>query len=114
MPCANRARYGTIGQNLRYSAKQAASLAGLAFVARVSGQWRGERFIQGGRKFRRETLYMPARVASRFNPDMKASRLVLKAEGKPPKVALTAILRKLLILANALIDQDRTWEGKRP
>ncbi|HIE55917.1 MAG TPA: IS110 family transposase [Chromatiaceae bacterium] len=89
--------------------KQAASLAGLAPVARDSGQWRGKRFIQGGRKFLREALYMPALVAIRFNPDMKMKYQALKAAGKPSKVALTAIMRKLIILANTLIQKNRIW-----
>lgn len=92
--------------------KQAASLAGLAPIARESGTWRGRRFIQGGRKFLREALYMPALVAIRFNPDMKAKYHALKATGKPSKVALTAIMRKLIILANTLIQKDRIWVEK--
>ncbi|NOX72873.1 MAG: IS110 family transposase [Alphaproteobacteria bacterium] len=95
-------------------AKQAASLAGLAPIARDSGAWKGKRFIQGGRKFLREALYMPALVASRFNPDLAAKYKALKAAGKPSKVALTAIMRKLVILANALIQEDRMWQEQRP
>ena len=95
-------------------AKQAASLAGLAPIARDSGTWKGKRFIQGGRKFLRETLYMPALVASRFNPDLAAKYQALKAAGKPSKVALTAIMRKLIILANVLIQENRTWQEKCP
>ena len=57
-------------------------------------------------------LYMPALVAARYNPDMKAKYHKLKAAGKPPKVALTAIMRKLIILANALIRDDRKWSEK--
>ena len=52
--------------------KQAASLAGLAPMTRQSGQWRGKSFIQGGRKLLRNALYMPALVAMRFNPALKA------------------------------------------
>jgi transposase len=51
-------------------------------------------------------------VAARYNPDMKAKYHKLKAAGKPPKVALTAIMRKLIILANALIRDDRKWTEK--
>lgn len=51
--------------------KQIASLAGLAPMTRQSGQWRGTAFIQGGHKFLRDALYMPALVAARFNPDLK-------------------------------------------
>lgn len=94
---------GTLGR------KQIASLAGLAPMTRQSGQWRGRAFIQGGRKFLRDALYMPALVASRFNPDLAAKYQAMTGAGKPAKVALTAIMRKLIELANTLIKQDRKW-----
>lgn len=89
--------------------KQVASLAGLAPMTQQSGQWRGKAFIQGGRKFLRDALYMPALVATRFNPDMKDKYQAMRETGKPAKVALTAIMRKLIELANALVRQDRKW-----
>jgi transposase len=89
--------------------KQAASLAGLAPVARQSGQWKGKSFIRGGRANVRQALYMPALVAARFNPDLKAKYQQLVAAGKPAKIAITAIMRKLVITANALIKADRLW-----
>lgn len=92
--------------------KQAASLAGLAPMIRQSGQWRGKAFIQGGRKFLRDALYMPALVAIRFNPDMKQKYDALRQSGKPAKVAITAIMRKRIELANTLIKQDRKWSPK--
>ena len=55
---------------------------------------------------------MPALVAVRFNTDLKAKYDALRNAGKPPKVALTAIMRKLVILANALIRDGRTWSTK--
>ena len=55
---------------------------------------------------------MPALVAVRFNATMKAKYQALRAAGKAPKVALTAIMRKLLILANALLRDGRTWSPK--
>lgn len=87
----------------------AASLAGLAPLARDSGQWRGKRFIRGGRASVRQALYMPALVAARFNPDLRAKYQALIAAGKPAKVALVAIMRKLIILANALLREGRAW-----
>ena len=90
----------------------AASLAGLAPIARDSGQHRGKRFIRGGRSHLRQALYMPALVAVRFNTDLKAKYDALRNAGKPPKVAFTAIMRKLVILANALIRDGRTWSTK--
>lgn len=89
--------------------KQAASLAGLAPIARQSGQWRGRAFIRGGRANVRQVLYMPALVATRFNPDMKACYDRLIARGKPAKLAITAVMRKLLVLANALLRANRQW-----
>jgi transposase len=89
--------------------KGAASLAGLAPLARDSGQHRGKRFIRGGRAPLRQALYMPALVAVRFDAAMKAKYQALRVAGKPPKVALVAIMRKLLILANALIRDGPMW-----
>jgi len=97
---------GTLGK------KQAAALAGLAPMTRQSGTWKGKAFIQGGRKPLRDALYMPALVAIRFNQDLKAKYDQLKAAGKASKVAITAIMRKLIELANALIKDDRLWEIK--
>lgn len=92
--------------------KCAASLAGLAPMARDSGQRSAKRFIRGGRCHLRQALYMPALVAIRFNADFKAKYRALIAAGKPPKVAITAIMRKLLILANALLRDQRAWTTK--
>jgi len=92
--------------------KCAASLAGLAPIARDSGQHRGKRCIRGGRAPLRQALYMPALVAVRFDAAMMAKYEALLAAGKPPKVALVAIMRKLLILANALLRDARTWTPK--
>lgn len=95
------------------SKKQVASLAGLAPMTRQSGQWRGKSFIQGGRKHLRDSLYMPALVAMRHNPDLKAKYTALITAGKPAKVALVALMRKLIILANTLIRENRKWEKNR-
>ena len=94
------------------SRKQIASLAGLAPMTRQSGQWRGKAFIQGGRKFLRDALYMPALVAARYNPDLRQKYQAMISDGKPAKVALTALMRKLIELANALVRQDREWTPK--
>ena len=92
--------------------KQIAALAGLAPYNRDSGKWKGKRFIGGGRKHLRHALYMPALAASRCNPDLKAKYTQLIDAGKLKKVALTAIMRKLIILANALVKADRKWSDK--
>ena len=92
--------------------KCVASLAGLAPIARDSGQHSGKRFIRAGRAHLRQALYMPALVAIRFNADMKAKYQALLANGKPPKVAITAVMRKLAILANVLLREQRNWTPK--
>lgn len=89
--------------------KQAAALAGLAPVARRSGQWKGKSYIRGGRANVRQALYMPALVAARYNPDLKAKYQKLLAAGKPAKIAITAVMRKLVVTANALLKADRCW-----
>ena len=95
-------------------AGEAASLAGLAPIARQSGRWTGRSFIRGGRAGLRQALYMPALVAMRFNPDLTAKYRQLGAAGKPAKVAIAAIMRKLIVLANALLKADRRWEPRAP
>ncbi len=89
--------------------KCAAGLAGLAPMARDSGQWKGKRFIRGGHSELRHALFMPALVAMRFNADLKAVYERLTAAGKGPKVALVAVMRKLVILANALLRKGGPW-----
>lgn len=90
----------------------AASLAGLAPITRQSGTWKGKSFIQGGRQAVRKALFMPALVAARHNPDFKAKYNALIEAGKPPKVALVAIMRKIIVLANALLKAGRHWMPK--
>lgn len=92
--------------------KAAAALAELAPITRQSGQWRGKAFVQGGRKQVRHALYMPALVAMRFNPDMKAKCEHLTTAGKAPKQAITALMRKLIVLANALLKKAMPWQPK--
>jgi transposase len=93
--------------------KAAAQLAGLAPIAWDSGQKDGKRRIKGGRGYVRNTLYMAGRSAVRCTPHLKAfyDRL---AAAKPEKVAITAVMRKLVVLANTLIKEDRLWQTVRP
>jgi transposase len=91
---------------------QAASLAGLAPITRQSGIWRGRSSIQGGRASLRQALYMPAIVAMRFNPDLKRVYDRLIAQRKHTKIAITAIMRKIVVLANALLRDNRLWTPK--
>jgi transposase len=95
--------------------KQAASLAGLAPVQRQSGSWKGHAYIRGGRAFfLRQALYMPALVACRFNKDSRALYQKLVEAGKTAKGAITAVMRKLVVLANALLRNNRPWAEKAP
>ena len=91
------------------SGKQAASLAGLDPMSRQSGKWQEREHIRGGRAEMRRSLYLPAVVATRFNPDMKAKYDQLVASGKCKKLAITAIMRKLLVMANSLQRDRRKW-----
>ncbi|MGV6804884.1 MAG: transposase [Ruegeria sp.] len=94
--------------------KKTASLAGLAPMTRQSGQWQGKAFIQGGRKCLRDALYMPALVIARHHPDLARKYQAMIAAGKPAKVALTGLMRKLIEPANALIKADRKWSPNLP
>ncbi|MDQ6626198.1 MAG: transposase, partial [Verrucomicrobiota bacterium] len=82
---------------------QAAALAGVAPFNRDSGQFRGQRHLAGGRSQVRSTLSMAALVASRQNPVLRPLYLQLLARGKAKKLALTALMRKLILLANNLL-----------
>ncbi len=77
-----------------------------------SGEMRGQRRIKGGRAHVRSALYMAAVAASRCNPDLKAFYDRLRNAGKAAKLALTAVMRKLVLLANTLIREDRSWTPK--
>jgi transposase len=90
----------------------ASALSGTAPRTRQSGKWTGKAFVQGGRAHVRRSLYMPALAAARFNPDLNHTYRHLTGRGKPPKLALTAIMRKLIILANTLIRENRKWTPK--
>ena len=91
------------------TARQAALLAGLAPIANDSGERNGPRSIRGGRMAVRNTVYMAALAASRYNPDLAVFARRLSQAGKKPKVVLIAVTRKLVVLANTLITQDRLW-----
>ena len=85
------------------SRRAVAKLAGLAPLNRDSGQMRGQRHISGGRAPARRLLYLASLTAIRKNSIFKAFYYKLRTAGKPPKVALTAIARKLLVLLNAAL-----------
>lgn len=93
----------------RLSRRAIAALVGVAPYNRDSGQWRGRRVIWGGRAPVRATLYMAALVATRRNTRLRAYYHRLLAAGKPKKVALVAVMRKLLTIVNAMLHHQQPW-----
>lgn len=96
------------------NAAQIAALAGVAPMNRDSGLHRGRRMIRGGRMGARNALYMAAIVAIRWNDGLKAFYGRLRAAVKSFKIAITAVMRKLLLLANTLLKEDRVWSPTPP
>jgi transposase len=86
-----------------------AALVGVAPLARDSGTLRGRRTCWGGRPAVRSVLYMAALTAARWNPVLRAFYQRLRAAGKPAKLAITAVARKLLVLLNAILRDQRPW-----
>lgn len=93
----------------RLSRRAIAALVGVAPYNRDSGQWRGQRAIWGGRAPVRATLYMAALVAAHRNPALRVFYQRLRSAGKPPKVALVAVMRKLLTIMNAMLKTGTPW-----
>lgn len=90
--------------------REIAALVGVAPLNRDSGTLRGKRMVWGGRASVRRTLYMAALVASRHNPAIRAFYERLRGKGKPPKVALTACMRKLLVILNTMTRNQTHWD----
>jgi transposase len=88
---------------------QAASLIGVAPFDRDSGQWKGLRFIIGGRSRARRMLYLAGVCAKRFDPGFKAFAQQLAARGKPPKLVTVAVMRKLIEAANLVLARGQPW-----
>ena len=95
----------------RLSAKAAGSLAGLAPIARDSGRREPPRAIGGGRPTPRRMLWIAALHATRCNPRFKACRERLEAKGKPPKQAITAAARKLVVILNAMMRDEKDFDA---
>lgn len=91
------------------SHKAIAKLVGVAPLNHDSGIMRGTRGIWGGRAHVRSALYMATVIGTRYNPVLKAHYLKLRAEGKKPKVALVACMRKLLSILNAMAASGQPW-----
>lgn len=93
---------------------QAAALLGVAPYDRDSGQWKGMRFIAGGRRRPRRMLYLAALAAKRCDPGLKAFALHLISRGKPAKVVVVAVMRKLIEAANLVLGRGQPWTKQSP
>ena len=106
--CAEMPELGTLGR------RQVASLLGVAPFPDDSGKRTGQRYIKGGRATPRTVLFMAATTAIRYNRDMKQVYDRLTGQGKKHKVAVTAVMRKMIVLANVLLRDDRLWSATAP
>jgi transposase len=108
-PTLARTLLGLLPELGRLDRHHIAALVGVAPLARDSGTLRGRRTCWGGRPAVRTVLYMAALTAARWNPVLRGFYQRLRAAGKPAKVALTAVARKLLVLLNAILRDARPW-----
>lgn len=92
------------------SNKEISALVGVAPFSQSSGKWRGQERIQQGREFVRRKLYMTAFNAIRYNARLKSFYEHLRLSGKPFKVALVAVMRKLLCLCNSMLRYQKSWQ----
>lgn len=113
-PVAATTMIAELGELGCCSRTEIAALLGVAPMNWDSGRLRGRRIIKGGRAPLRAVLYMAAVAAIRVNPDCKAFYQRLRNNGKKPKQALTAVMRKLVVLANTLVKENRTWSPVAP
>jgi len=88
-----------------------AALVGVAPLNRDSGHWRGKRTIHGGRSLVRSALYMAAFSASRYNPAIRSFYCRLIEQDKPHKLALVACMRKLIVILNAMLRDQKAWSS---
>jgi transposase len=93
----------------RIENKQAAALLGVVPYTRQSGTYQGIETINGGRSAPRKALYMAALTATRCNPVMKTFYNRLRSAGKKPKVAVVAVMNKLIVTSNAMLKNKTTW-----
>jgi transposase len=108
-PTLARTLLGLLPELGQLDRHQIAALVGVAPLARDSGTLRGRRTCWGGRPAVRTVLYMAALTAARWNPVLRTFYQRLRAAGKPAKLALTAVARKLLVLLNAILRDQRPW-----
>lgn len=108
-PVTSRILIAELPELGRLSRRQIVSLAGLAPFNRDSGKQRGKRVIAGGRRGVRTALYMSALGATHWNPILQKYYQKLKQKGKCFKVAITACMRKLLTILNAILRDGVPW-----
>ena len=108
-PVLSRTLLASLPELGRLNRKAIAALVGVAPLNRDSGTFRGRRMIWGGRAAVRAVLYMGTLVAVRHNPVLRAFYQRLRGVGKLPKVALTACMRKLLTILNAMMKHQHRW-----
>jgi len=89
--------------------KQISAIVGVAPFTKTSGNLKGSSVIRGGRKTVRKVLYMAALSAVRFNPVFKLFYQRLRLAGKRPKVALVAVMRKIITVLNTMVKNDLIW-----
>lgn len=94
------------------SGEQAAALSGLAPIAHDSGAMRGKRAIGGGRQQLHHVMFQAALVTSHHNPVLKIFANRLRVAGKPHKVIITSVARKLITIVNALVKSRQKWSSQ--
>lgn len=113
-PVVSRTRLGALPEVGTLTHPHIAALAGVAPFARDSGTWRGQGQVRGGRAMVRTARYLAALVATRHTPIIAACYQRLVAAGTPKKVALTACVRKLLTILNAMVRSHTVWRTTTP
>jgi transposase len=108
-PVTSATMLGMLPELGQLARQQIAALVGVAPVNKDSGKKRGRRRVYGGRADVRSVLYMAALSAKKFNPKIKAFYESLVKRGKEKKVALTACMRKLLVILNAMVRSGTSW-----
>lgn len=109
-PVLSRTLIGELPELGRLNRREIAALVGVAPLNRDSGTLRGKRMVWGGRSSVRAALYMATLTSTRWNPVIAEFYDRLRERGKPPKVALTACMRKLLTILNAMARDGALWD----
>lgn len=113
-PQTARLLLATLPELGRLTRREIAALVGVAPMARDSGAVRGRRRCAGGRRHIRAVLYMAAVAATRWNPVIRACYRRLRDAGKPAHVALTACMRRMIVILNAIAKTQQPWHAPAP